>query len=92
MVVTSVTIVPKSSRWDSVCWTRAEDCPVTSPPYGGRVPKSTVPDDDFGGVNTLSTPTGISLQIHQGIGPVSIQSPTLVMKLFSDNLQMAHRN
>ena len=60
-VVTLVTIVPKSSRLDSARWVRVEDCPVSSPSYGGGNPCSPVSFGERG-----STFTGINFHINKG--------------------------
>ena len=47
IVVTSVTIVPRSSRSDSsVCWARVADCPAEPTSYEGREPRPSVSDDE----------------------------------------------
>ena len=82
-VVTSVTIVPKSSRSDSIFGV-AEDCPVASPSYEGREPRPSVPDDGREGLNALSTLTGISFQILLGdVTALSFHANTWVYKLLS---------
>ena len=62
-VVTSVTIVPKSSRSDSASWVLVKDCPVAFPSYEGRKPEPRVSDNACEGKNAPSTFTGINFQI-----------------------------
>ena len=65
VVITSVTIVPKSSRSDSVCWIW-EDCPVALLLYEGRGSGPSVSNDGVKASSKFSTFTGINFQIHQG--------------------------
>jgi len=58
MVVTSVTIVPKSSRSDSARWVRVEDCPIGSPSYEGG---NSCPPVSFNSIFT-----GINFHINKG--------------------------
>ena len=76
VIVISVTIVPRSSRSDSACWERVEDCPIPSPSYEGRESKPTVSSNNCEGTDTPSTFTGISLQIRWGKRSSSVQVHT----------------
>jgi len=60
-VVTSVTMVPKSSRSDSARWVRVEDCPVPSPSYEGEF---SCPAVSFGERGSILT--GINFHIIKG--------------------------
>ena len=70
VVMTSVTMVPKSPHSHSACEAREEDCPVASPSYGGRVFEPSVPDNNCEGVNVPSTFTGTNLHVCQACPPL----------------------
>jgi len=80
MVVTSVTIVPRSPRSDSVRWAQVQCCPVVSPLYEGR-------ESEPGDRKVVDVPpvsTRINFQITQVGEGVYSQSRTWMVGLFSE--------